>query len=85
MKHREKVLEADPQIDAYADAQHGFGERVEARCALKEKIDDLIEQGRRAGIEEVIAFIQNGVFLHDQAPPKLFANEVTAEIRKQLL
>lgn len=86
MKHREKVLEAEAQIDAYADSQHRqFGERVEARRNLKEKIDDLIEDGRRAGIEEAIKFILGGYFLHDQAPRKLFADEVTAEMRKQLL
>lgn len=38
----------------------------------------------RRTLERAIAFIRNGSFLHDQAPPKLFANEVTAEMEKQL-
>jgi hypothetical protein len=86
MKHRDKLIEFDPYIDDYAVSSHfQFSTRVDARHALKNKVDDLIEQARREGIEEAIAFILNGVFLTDTSPAKLFANEVTAEMRKQLL
>lgn len=86
MKNREKVLQLNDQIDKYADAQHRqFGERVNALRSLKEGIDNLLTQTRQEAIEEVIAFINSGHFLHDEAPPKLFATEVTAEIRKALL
>lgn len=36
-------------------------------------------------VEECIKFIMDGHFLHDEAPAKLFATELTREMRKQLI
>lgn len=37
---------------------------------------------RKDMIEAVISFIEGGRFLHDEAPPKLFATEVVSGIRR---
>lgn len=38
-----------------------------------------------AVVEECIQFIMNGSFLHDEAPPKMFAKELTAAMRSQMI
>lgn len=38
---------------------------------------------RRQTIEEIIDMIAGGSFLHDQAPPKLFANELIRAIKSK--
>jgi hypothetical protein len=52
---------------AYVDALKLFAQAQSARA----------DEIRRQTIAECVAFIRNGRFLHDKAPPKLFADEVT--------
>jgi hypothetical protein len=42
-------------------------------------------QVEQRAIQHCIDFIRNGSFFSDDSPPKRFANEVTAEMEKQLL
>lgn len=51
----------------------------------KGNLGPFVAEIERLTIERCIEFIRGGSFLHDQAPPKLFATEVTAEMEKQLL
>ena len=37
--------------------------------------------GREAALEEAALFIENGSFLHDQSPAKLFADQLAPKIR----
>jgi hypothetical protein len=48
-------------------------------------LDRFRTAGVREGIKKTISVIENGRFLHDDAPPARFAKEVVAAIRRELL
>lgn len=50
--------------------------------ALDEPAVDGWQAGAEAMREECIRYIDGGSFLHDQAPPRLFANQVIAGLRR---
>lgn len=39
------------------------------------------QQCRAAALEEAALFIENGSFMHDQSPAKLFADQIAPKIR----
>ena len=46
---------------------------------------DLVEQAKQKTAREIIDEIMGGSFLHDDSPPKLFAKEVTAMLKRKYL
>lgn len=58
-----------------------------SRLLITYELDDMVTLIKFAALvqaataEECAQLLLNGVFLHDQAPPKLFANEAAKAIR----
>ena len=46
---------------------------------------DLVEQAKQKTAREIIDEIMGGSFLHDDSPPKQFAKEVTAMLKRKYL
>ena len=54
---------------------------VFAALYLREQMQAYGQQCRDAALEEAALFIENGSFMHDQSPAKLFADQLAPKIR----
>jgi hypothetical protein len=85
----DQAEEENARLNKLVEALHDNGlksfppqESPDDRCSADMT---LAHNSRTAAIEEIIRFIEDGSFLHDDAPPKRFARELVAAIRDRLL